>query len=110
MKSWADALDEAIEMAIKRGASILYCPLCRRGRHVKGVSCLKCPVGGDGSYARGEAMGYPECDDWGRMIKDGNRTALKRARQLSAYIRKHPREWQHMDPKDLAREVRKVTP
>jgi hypothetical protein len=106
MKSWADALDEAIELSKQKGTcKPTGCPLCvRSGYHVRG--CKNCPV----NMKRCAIFGFGSCNGWRRAIRCRrvDRTALKRAKQLSAYIRKHPRKWQHMNPEDLAREVKKV--
>ena len=109
--SWADALEKAITSHIElpHEEACKVCPLCSRAETTS-RGCEACPCDGDtAAYIyTGTAEGPIFCMRWGRAIADKNRTAIKRARQLAAFVRANPMTWQHMDPADLAREVKKV--
>jgi hypothetical protein len=116
--SWADALDKAIEQALYHGPQdVNDCPLCVKNdsRHAEWNTyyCSRCPINQKRNYyvtydIRHKTRMGILCHSWGKDIKYGNKKALRRARQLSAYIRKHPRKWMHMEPEALAKAVRKV--
>ena len=119
-RSWADTLDKVIELRRHTPGDGSACALCNKSASVThpigwwSSFCTACPV----SYWRAHELlhridikverGDEGCYAWGLAIHEGNRKALNMAKKLAKYIRRHPNKWRHLEPEDLAKEVRKM--